>query len=324
MPTPSDLDPVTLCNCMTPHTHARPANPDTDARRLAVALVLILAFMAGEVVVGVLVGSLALLSDAAHMLTDAAALGLGIVAMRLAARPPKGGFTYGLKRAEILSALANGVTLVVLGALIVAEAIRRLVAPVDVGGRAILAVALTGIAVNVAASLQVARANRRSLNVEGSLQHILTDVYAFIGTAIAAALILGTGFVRADSIASLFVAGLMGRAALRLIGEAGRSLLEAAPAGMRPDEIGHALAAHPHVANVHDLHVWEITSGFPALSAHVIVHPGDDCHAIRVDLESLLHERFGIEHTTLQVDHEADARVRWRALPPRRERGRDG
>jgi cobalt-zinc-cadmium efflux system protein len=279
--------------------------------------------MAGEVVVGIIVGSLALLSDAAHMLTDAGALGLSIVAMRLAARPPAGGFTYGLKRAEILSALANGITLVVLGGLVVGEAVHRLISPINVGGGAVLIVALVGIAVNVAASWQVASADRRSLNVQGSFQHLVTDVYAFIGTAIAGIVILTTGFHRADAIASLFIAALMARAAWGLIGLAGRALMEASPGGMRPDEIGNALASHAHVANVHDLHVWEITSGFPALSAHVIVHPGDDCHAIRLELEQFLLERFGIEHTTLQVDHESDGRVRWteRPMPTTPRRG---
>ena len=306
-----------------PHRHAAATTREADARRLGVALGLILAFMVGEVVVGILAGSLALLSDAAHMLTDAGALGLSIVAMRLAARPPQGEFTYGLKRAEILSALANGVTLVVLGGFILAEAIRRLVSPIDVGGRAVLIVAVAGIAVNLAASSQVGMANRRSVNVEGSFQHLLTDLYAFIATAAAGAVILTTGFDRADPIASIFTAALMARAAWGLISQTGRALLEGSPGGMRPDEIGQALASHPHVANVHDLHVWEITSGFPALSAHVIVHPRDDCHAIRLELEQFLDERFGIEHTTLQVDHQREGRVRWMETPlpatPRRK-----
>jgi len=157
--------------------------------------------------------------------------------------------------------------------------------------------------------LVASRAERKSLNVAGSYQHILTDLYAFIGTAVAAIAILATGFLRADPIASLFVAALMFRAAYGLVRDAGRVLLEASPKGVNPDEIGAALAAHPHVADVHDLHVWEITSGFTALSAHVLVHPGDDCHGIRRELESMLDERFGIEHTTLQVDHQAEAHL---------------
>jgi cobalt-zinc-cadmium efflux system protein len=286
-------------------THAgdHSVGPNVDRWRLALGLALLVAFMAGEVVAGIVAQSLALLSDAGHMLTDAGALALSLVVIRLAARPPQGGLTYGLKRAEILSGLANGVTLVVIAALIVTEAIRRLVSPLEVDARFMLGVALAGVMVNLVVTWQLARANRRSLNVRGSYQHILTDLYAFIGTAVAAVIILLTGFLRADAIVSIAVAALMVRAAYGLLRDAGRVLLEAAPSGMRPAEIAKALAGHPSVSNVHDLHVWEITSGFPALSAHVLVRPGDDCHAVRRDLEQLLDERFEIAHTTLQVDH---------------------
>jgi cobalt-zinc-cadmium efflux system protein len=309
------------------HVHAHgaavPIDPNTDARPLWAALGLLAAFMAGEVVAGALAHSLALLSDAAHMLTDVAALALSIVALHLAARPPRGGLTYGLKRAEILSALANGVTLLVLAGFIVAEAVHRLVDPPRVQGGTVLGVALVGAAVNVTAAWQLQRANRRSLNIEGSVRHVITDLYAFVGTAVAAVVILTTGFDRADPIASLVVAALMLRSSVSLIRDASRILLEAAPVGLNPDEIGAALAAHPHVAEVHDLHVWELTSGFPALSAHVLVHEGDDCHAIRLDLERLLADRFALAHTTLQVDHEkpplfipAGALRRRRSPPP--------
>ena len=285
------------------HTHSHTIGPDADRRRLALGLALLVAFMAAEVVAGIIAQSLALLSDAGHMLTDAGALALSLVAIRLAAQPPQGGLTYGLKRAEILSGLANGITLLVIATLIVYEAIHRLVSPPEVDARLMLGVALAGVLVNLVVTWQLAQADRRSLNVRGSYQHILTDLYAFIGTAIAAVLILLTGFTRADPIVSLLVAALMLRAAYGLLRDAVRVLLEAAPAGMRPAEIVEAMASHPSVANIHDLHVWEITSGFPALSAHVLVRPGDDCHAVRRDLERLLDERFQIEHTTLQVDH---------------------
>jgi cobalt-zinc-cadmium efflux system protein len=145
--------------------------------------------------------------------------------------------------------------------------------------------------------------------IEGSFQHIVTDLYAFAGTAIAAGVILGTGFDRADPIASLFVAALMLRAAYGLLKSSGRVLLEIAPQGMSVEEVGRVLVEHPHVSSVHDLHVWEIGSGFPALSAHVLVHPGDDCHAIRRELEATLHDRFGIDHTTLQVDHATEQQL---------------
>jgi cobalt-zinc-cadmium efflux system protein len=238
------------------------------------------------------------------MLTDAAALGLSIVAIRLAARPARGMLTYGLKRVEILSAQANGVSLLVLALLIVFESVRRLIDPPDVGGTLVLVVALVGVVVNLLATWTLARANRTSLNVEGSFQHLLTDLYAFIATAIAGAVIIWTGFARADAIASLLVAALMLRAAYGLLHASGRVFLEASPAGLDPDEIGRLLVAQPGVREVHDLHVWEISSGFPALTAHVLVAADSDCHGTRSLLARLLDERFGIAHTTLQVDHE--------------------
>jgi cobalt-zinc-cadmium efflux system protein len=265
--------------------------------------------MCGEVVAGILAHSLALLSDAAHMLTDAGAIALSLVALRLAARPAGGNLTFGLKRAEILSAQANGGTLLVLAGLIVYEAIHRLVSPPEVGGWTVLGVALAGVAVNLLATGQLGKANRENMAIEGSFQHILTDLYAFAGTAIAGAVILTTGFHRADAIASLAVAALMLRASYGLLRDSGRVLLEIAPEGMSVDEVGRALVEHPHVASIHDLHIWEIGSDFPALSAHVLVHPGDDCHAIRRELERIVQERFGIEHTTLQVDHAGEPRL---------------
>ena len=286
------------------HGHSHAASASADSRKLAVALALILGFMAVEVVAGVVAGSLALLSDAAHMLTDAAAIGMSLVAAKLAARPARGAMTYGLGRAEILSAQANGVTLLVLAAFVAYEGVRRLVSPPDVEAWLVLAVALAGIVVNLTAAWVLARAERRSLNVEGSFQHVVTDLYAFIGTAVAAVVILTTGFDRADPIVSLLIAALMVRSGYGLVRASGRVFLEAAPEGVDPDAIGNALAGQPGVVEVHDLHVWEVTSGFPALSAHVLVGTDDDCHRARMDLESVLHDRFGIEHTTLQVDHE--------------------
>ncbi|MGH2923361.1 MAG: cation diffusion facilitator family transporter, partial [Solirubrobacterales bacterium] len=259
-----------------PHSHAISA--DADARRLGVALALILAFMAAEVVAAIVAGSLALLADAAHMLTDAIALALALVALRLAERPPSGGFTYGLRRAEILSAHVNGVTLLLLGLLIAYEGIRRLISPPEVEGAIVLVVAVVGIAVNVAAARLIASAERRSLNVEGAFQHILTDLFAFIATAIAGAVILTVGFEQADGIASLIVAALMLRAAWGLLRESSRVFMEAAPRGLDPGAIGRAIAAEPEVREVHDLHVWEVTTGMPAISAHIIVGRDSDCH----------------------------------------------
>jgi cobalt-zinc-cadmium efflux system protein len=245
------------------------------------------------------------------MLTDAAALALSLAAAALASRPARGAMTYGLGRAEILSAQANGVALLVLALVIVYEAIARLVSPPEVDGGAVLVVALAGMCVNVVVVRWMAGGGapgeERSLNVEGSYRHILTDLYAFIATAVAAIVILATGFDRADPIASLIIAGLMLRASYGLLKESGRIFMEASPAGLDPSEIGHELASFPRVVEVHDLHVWEVTTGFPALSAHVVVRAGDDCHELRRALQLMLEERFGIRHTTLQVDHEAAA-----------------
>ncbi|HEY7207358.1 MAG TPA: cation diffusion facilitator family transporter [Gaiellaceae bacterium] len=288
------------------HEHGHTIDRDADRRPLAIALALILAFMVVEVVVGILAHSLSLIADAAHMLTDAGALALSLIVIRVAQRPARGNLTFGLQRTEILSAQANGFTLLVLAGLIVYEGISRLVSPPDTEGLPMLVVALAGVAVNVVAVWQLSGANRHSLNVEGSFQHLVTDLAAFIATAIAGAVILATGFVRADGITALFVAAIMLRASYRLLRDSGRVLLEIAPAGMSVTEIGDAMARQAGVAEVHDLHVWEVTSGFPSLSAHVLVRPGDDCHGIREQLEDLLHARFGIEHSTLQVEHQRD------------------
>jgi cobalt-zinc-cadmium efflux system protein len=288
------------------HHHHGPSR-ETERGALKLALALIVVFMLAEVTAAVLASSLALLSDAAHMLTDAAALALSLVAARLAARPAGGTLTYGMGRAEILSAQANGVTLLVLSVFIVVDAVRRLVTPPNVDGVPVLVVALVGIVVNVAVAAILARgtAGQRSLNLEGSYRHIVTDAYGFIATAVAAGVIIATGFDRADAIASLIIAGLLLHAAYGLLKASGRVFMEAAPSGIDPDEVGRTLASRPGVVEVHDLHVWEVTSGFPALSAHVVVRAGDDCHERRRELQRMVSERFGISHTTLQVDHEA-------------------
>jgi cobalt-zinc-cadmium efflux system protein len=305
----ASLDIVESVRETDPHAHGPAAG--ADARWLSGALALILAFMAGEVVAGLAAHSLALISDAAHMLTDAASIALVLITARLAARPPTGGYTYGLKRTEILSAQANGITLVLLAIWLGYSAIRRLVTPPHVAGGPVLAVALAGVAVNLAAAALIARAGadggRRSLNLAGAFKHVVTDLYAFAATAVAGAVILATGFARADAIATLVVVALMLHAGYGLIRDSGRIFLEAAPADLSPAAVGAAMAARPHVSEVHDLHIWEITSGQPAASAHVLVAPGEDCHAVRADLEAFLSGEYGITHATLQVDHAASA-----------------
>lgn len=277
-------------------------------RYLVGALALLVTFMAGEVVVGVIAHSLALISDAAHMLTDAFSIALALYAMGLAARPPQGEYTYGRGRAEILSAQLNGMALLLLSIYFVVEAIRRLISPPDVAGPLVFGTALAGIAVNLAASVLISRAGRASLNVEGAFQHILNDLYAFIATALSGLVVWFSGFAQADAIASLIVAGLMVKAGYGLVRDAGRVIMEAAPAGIDPAEVGARLAGQPGVVEVHDLHVWEVTSGYVAMSAHVLVEPGGDCHAVRRSLGEVLRTAYGITHATLEVDHQPDGR----------------
>ncbi|WP_052955285.1 cation diffusion facilitator family transporter [Mycobacterium nebraskense] len=288
------------------HVHGH-ASAESDRRWLGAALAVIAAFMVGEVFVGLIAGSLALLSDAAHMLTDAASIALALWAIRLAGRPAAGRMTYGWRRVEILSAQANGVTLLLLAAWLAYEAVRRLIAPPQVTGTLVLATALVGIVINVAATWMISRANRTSLNVEGTFQHILNDLFAFIATAVAGVIIMLTGFWRVDAIATLIVVVLMIKAGWGLVRAANRIFLEAAPKHLDPVAIGQALAARDAVVEVHDLHIWEITSGAPTLSAHVLVEPGRNCHAVRADLARLLGSEHNIDHTTLQVDHIGDA-----------------
>jgi cobalt-zinc-cadmium efflux system protein len=259
--------------------------------------------MAGEVVAGLIGNSLALLADAGHLLTDAAALGFSLVASTMAARPAAGRWTFGYSRLEILAAQANGITLGLIAVWVVWSAIQRLVSPDEVRGGLVLVVALAGILVSAAASLVLARASRESLNVRGAYLHVLTDVAAFGAAALAGALILLTGWDRFDPIASLAVAALMLWSSAQLLRESTLIFLERAPSDVEPEAIGRALVAEPDVVEVHDLHVWTVTSGFPALSAHVLVRPEADCHAIRRRLEAILADRYGLRHTTLQVDH---------------------
>ncbi|MBA2348948.1 MAG: cation transporter, partial [Solirubrobacterales bacterium] len=253
---------------------------------------------------GIISGSVALLSDAAHMVTDAASIALALGAAHLAQRPASAGYTFGLKRAEIVSAQLNGAALLVLAVLLGIEAAGRLFDPPEVEGGIVIVVGVTGALVNVAAAWRLAKAERRSLNVEGARAHVLTDLYGSVAAVVSGVLVLAAGFARADALAALVVVGLMLRSGFGLARSSTRVLLEAAPAGLDTEAIGQALCRAPGIIEVHDLHVWELTTDFPALSAHVLVAPGDDCHARRRELEQLLAERFGVEHTTLQVDHE--------------------
>jgi cobalt-zinc-cadmium efflux system protein len=295
-----------------PHSHDH-AHGGAGKRALATALALILGLMAGELVFGVLAGSLALLADAGHMLTDAAALGLALAAAAYAGRPARGRWTFGFRRLEILAAHVNGITLLVVGALIVYTAVRRLASPPDVRGGVVLVVALAGIAVNLVAAALLVGPSRESLNVRGAFLHVATDVAAFVGTAAAGGVILATGWHRADPLAGLVVAALIFWSSYALLRESTRILLDVAP--REPREIADAMLAVPGVVQVHDLHVWTVGSGFPSVSAHVLVQPGADCHSLRRELARLLDERFSLAHSTLQVEHAVTPVASERSLP---------
>ncbi len=299
------------------HDHNHGIPPDADRRYLTIALGLIVGFMAVEVVVAVVSNSLALLADAGHMLTDAGAIGGAIWALHLAQRPASPVWSYGLKRAEILAAAINGVTLLVVGLLVAIDAVKRLLHPPPVEGTALVVVAAVGVVVNLVGTWILSKANRQSLNVEGAFQHMLTDLYGFIGTAVAGVVVITTGWRQADSVASLFVVVLVLRAAWGLLRSSGRVLLEGTPETVDLDEVRDHLNELPEVLAVHDLHAWTLTSALPALTAHVVV--SDDClnsggvGRLLDDLQHCLANHFDVEHSTFQLeaathaDHEPGA-----------------
>jgi cobalt-zinc-cadmium efflux system protein len=295
------------------HVHGR-ASDGSDRRLLVAALVLLVAFMAFEVGAAVFANSLALLADAGHMLVDIGAIACSLLALNLAARPETGSHTFGLKRAEILAAAANALALLVVAALVTFEAVGRLLHPEAVDGAVLIVVATVGVAVNLAATLTMSRANRESLNIEGAYRHILTDLYGFAGTLVAGIVIVATGFDRADAIASLVVVGLMLWAAVQLLRPAVRILLEATPEDIDLDEVRRHLIELPEVQSVHDLHAWTLTSSLPILTAHVVVT--DECFSsgdagrVLDHLQDCLSGHFDVAHSTLQfesaghLDHE--------------------
>lgn len=274
-----------------------------QARGLALALGLTASYTVVEVVGGFLTGSLALLADAVHMLSDNVSIALALFAVWLARRPVTPERTFGFKRAEVLAALTNGVTLVALSVWIFYEAIRRLGDPPDVLGGWMLAIAVVGLGVNVAAAAILWPARGHSLNVQAALRHVLADLLGSVGVAAAALVVLLTGWLAADPLVGLLIGALVLASSWSILRDSTSILLEAAPKGIDTRAVGQALARAPGVVEVHDLHIWTITAGFPALSAHVLVGRSEDCHGRRRELESLLRAEFGIEHTTLQVDH---------------------
>jgi cobalt-zinc-cadmium efflux system protein len=278
------------------HAHAH------ERRALTTALVLVLGFAGVEVAAGLAAGSLALLADAAHMGSDALALGLALGAAWLARRPATPEHSYGWRRAEVLAALANAVVLVLLGGWIVWEAVGRLSEPPGVTGGWVLAAGIVGLGVNLGAA-RVLHGAGSGLNVRAAMLHVLADLASSAGVVLAGLVVLATGWAYADPIAGLLIGILVVAGTFGVLRETLGVLLEGAPAGMDAREVGAAIRDVPGVVGVHDLHLWTITSGFPALSAHVLVATGADCHAIRHDLEVLLRDRFDVTHTTLQVEH---------------------
>jgi cobalt-zinc-cadmium efflux system protein len=295
--------------------HDHGVSAEADKRYLIATLILLVTFMVFEVTTALVANSLALLADAGHMLADVGAIAGSFVAIRLAARPATGSHTFGLRRAEILAAAGNGITLLLVSALITIEAVQRLIHPSTVHGGVLIVVASVGVIVNLAATVILSRANRTSLNMEGAYRHILTDLYGFIGTVVAGIIIVTTGFSRADSIASLVVVGLMVKAAVQLLRPALRILLEGTPEGIDLEEVRQHLMELPEVSSVHDLHAWTLTSSLPILTAHVVVT--DECISqgevgrVLDHLQSCLAGHFDVEHSTLQleaighIDHEA-------------------
>jgi cobalt-zinc-cadmium efflux system protein len=299
------------------HTsHAHGATSDSDIRYVLGALVLISLFLVVELTAAFVGSSLALLADAGHLLTDVVALAVSAWALQLAKRPAQGRWTFGLRRAEILSAAANGITLIAIALVIAIEAIVRLVTPHRVEGGVVLTIALVGAVVNVAATFVLSKANRRNLNIRGAYLHVLTDLYAFIGTAIAGLVIVLSHWERADSIASLFVVALMIRSAWSLLRDAGKVLLQGAPDNLDLSDIRAHLVEVSHVLDVHDLHAWTVSSDLPTLSAHVVVDDGcfnsGDTPKILDALQACLQEHFAIAHATFQLEpathegHEGD------------------
>jgi cobalt-zinc-cadmium efflux system protein len=288
------------------HAHHHETGRGENRRALAITLALTASFTVAEVVGGLLTGSLALLADAGHMLSDNLSLALALFAAWLAGRPETPERSFGYKRAEILAALANGVTLVAISIWIFAEALSRLREPPEILGTPMLAIAVLGLLVNVAGVIVLSRSTGESLNMRGALRHVIADALGSVGTITAALIIVLTGWRYADPLASAAIATLILASSWSLLRDSTNVLLEAAPRGIDVEEVGRRMVGARGVTEVHDLHVWEITSGFPALSAHVLVGQNEDCHARRRDLEDLLAREYGITHTTLQVDHVGD------------------
>jgi cobalt-zinc-cadmium efflux system protein len=296
------------------HVHAPPsggltANLDErradNRRRMWIALGINLGLLAAAVVGGILTGSLALLADAGHVLSDVGAIALGLLAGGLASLSGGPRRTFGLQRTEVFAALVNGLTLVAVAVLIVVAAIDRLGDPPEIDGAGVLALGLVGLAGNLAATWVLARGERDDLNLEGVLRHSAADALGSIGVVVSGAVFLATGWAPVDPIVSIAIAALILASSWRLIAQPVEVLMESAPPGIDVEELGHDMCGIEHVLEVHELHVWTVTSGFDALAAHVVVERGEDRDLVQRRLAHLLRDRYGIEHTTLQMEESA-------------------
>jgi cobalt-zinc-cadmium efflux system protein len=312
------------------HDHASGSGLGVDLSRagskraLRLVLVLTTAFLVAEVVGGIVADSLALLADAGHMLSDALSLGVALFAAWLAGRPGGPSRTFGFRRAEILAALLNGVTLVAISIWIFVEAGMRFSDPPDVEAGLMLAIAIGGLLINLVSARILYGHSGESLNVSAAFRHVIADLLGSVGVIVAALVILATGWDYADPAISIGIGVLILGSSWSILRDSVQILLEGSPPGTDVEQVGMAMAAVPGVKEVHDLHVWTITSGFPALAAHVLVDRDTDCHATRRDLERMLEARFGLGHTTLQVDHEGGELLQIEAAPAGNEGGGDG
>lgn len=289
----------------TGHLHIDHQHADhrrIDDRRLVWALGITVALLVTEVVGGIVSGSLALLADAAHMGSDAAALGLSLFAIWFVSRPATAEKTFGFYRVEILAALANGATLMLVAGLILAEAYQRLLHPPPVRGGLMLAIGAAGLLANIATAFILSRARRSDLNLRSAFLHVVGDLLGSAATVAASVIILFTGWTPADPLISILIAVLIVVSAWRLMRESLNVLLEGAPRGMRSEDVTRAIRAVAGVADLHDLHVWSITSDFPVLTSHIVLADGAEPAAVLRALQMTLVERFGITHATLQLE----------------------
>lgn len=285
------------------HSHGHGPDRSASRRRLRIAAILAGTYMVAEVIGGIITGSLALLADAGHMLSDVGALVASLLAIRIAQRPASDRRTYGYHRAEILVALGNGITLVAISLVIFVEAWKRLTDPPEVLGGTMLAIATGGLLVNLAAVAILSKSRDESLNVRGAWLHVLTDALGSVQAIAAGAVIWAFGWSWADPVASILIGLLVLYSSWSLLAETVNVLMEGAPGHIDVGEVERTLLDAEGVDGVHDLHVWTITSGFVALSAHVVAPEPAPPGLVR-RLEEQLHDRFGIEHTTLQVETE--------------------